>query len=130
MVIDLSNDASVTMGDRIGLVWSDSTFVSGSNILDYKIEYDEAQDVFVTLETGITSQSYTVNQLVAGTTYQFKVYSRNAAGYSLESNTVAILAAQIPDTPAAPTTTINGDYVDITWPEVFAQGSVITEFNI
>lgn len=58
------------------------------------------------------------------------MYSRNAAGYSLESNTVAILAAQIPDTPSAPTSTINGDYVDITWPEVFAQGSPITELNI
>jgi len=47
------------------------------------------------------------------------VYARNALGYSLESNTATILAAQIPDTPDAPTTTINGDYVDLTWNEVF-----------
>lgn len=87
-------------------------------MIDYKVEYDQAILEFVTLETGITSELYTASQLIAGTTYQFKVYSRNEEGYSLESNTVSILAAQIPDTPSAPTTTVNGDNVDITWPEV------------
>jgi hypothetical protein len=41
-------------------------------------------------------------------------------GYSLASNAVSILAAQVPDIPDAPTTAINGQYVDLTWPEINA----------
>lgn len=43
---------------------------------------------------------------------------------------MSILAAQIPDKPNAPTTTINGDFVDITWDEPAIQGSPITEYRI
>jgi hypothetical protein len=35
----------------------------------------------------------------------FKVDARNNLGYSISSTPVTILAAQKPDTPAAPTTT-------------------------
>jgi hypothetical protein len=37
--------------------------------------------------------------LTPGTTYKFKVTSRNSVGYSLESEEIEILAAKVPDAP-------------------------------
>jgi hypothetical protein len=56
--------------------------------------------------TWTTDTSYTTNANVVeqGLTYTFKVRSANSVGYSLDSATLSIKAAQIPDTPAAPTT--------------------------
>lgn len=77
-------------------------------MLDYKISYDAGRgdSVYDTLDTQVTSLTFTATLLTAGTTYSFKVYARNSQGYSLGSNPVSILAAQVPDTPSAPITTI------------------------
>ena len=40
------------------------------------------------------------------------------------------MAAQVPDTPAAPTTTYLGDTVKISWAEPFSGGSEITGYQI
>jgi hypothetical protein len=50
--------------------------------------------VYTTLETEITLTSYTATSLTAGITYGFKVYARNAEGYSIASNEIYVLAAQ------------------------------------
>ena len=41
-----------------------------------------------------------------------------------------ILAAQIPDQPAAPVTTFNRDSIAITWVEPYTGGSAITSYKI
>lgn len=43
---------------------------------------------------------------------------------------MSILAAEIPATPTAPVTAVNGDNVDITWSEPDAEGSDITEYTV
>lgn len=77
-------------------------------MIDFKIMYDggSGSGTYTTLATGVTSLTYTATGLTAGTTYAFKVYSRNSDGFSFGSSSVSILAAQVPDTPSAPTTTI------------------------
>jgi hypothetical protein len=127
---NLQNNAAVTMGDRIGLIWDAPTFVAGTPTIDYKIEYDQGFNVYVTLETGVTTTSYTATSLTPGVIYAFMVYARNTEGYSVASSEASILAAQEPNMPSAPTTTINGDNVDIAWSEPFAEGSAITEYTI
>lgn len=72
----------------------------------------------------------TVTGLTADVVYSFRVYSRNVVGTSLVSNQVAIRAAAKPDTPVAPTTTINNDYVDVTWESVYNGGSPLTAYTI
>ena len=67
----------------------------------------------MTLESNILSTSYTATSLVAGTTYQFRIQARNIHGYSLNSEVVSILAAQIPDTPTAPVTIFNRESVRV-----------------
>ena len=53
----------------------------------------------------------------AGTTYKFKVSARNSIGTGTTSTEFTIVAATIPSTPAAPTTTYDGatDTVTIDW---------------
>jgi len=57
----------------------------------------------------LNAQSYTVTGLTASVTYTFKVQSRNSFGYSAYSTPVAILSAQTPNIPAAPSTSFIGD---------------------
>ena len=64
----------------------------------------------------MTSKAYTtVVPLTAGRTYTFKVEARNNVGYSISSTGLAVLAAQIPDTPVAPTTAVSSSNVVISW---------------
>lgn len=53
--------------------------------------------------------------MTAGRTYTFKVEARNDVGYSLTTAGLAVLAAQIPDTPGAPSTVVSGSNVVISW---------------
>jgi hypothetical protein len=55
---------------------------------------------------GILDTSYTVTGLSTGVTYKFKVLARNSYDVSIYSNEVIELAAQIPNKPLAPLTTI------------------------
>ena len=67
------------------------------------------------VEAGITSRSFTITGLLSGNTYEFKVRARNQVGYGDFSNTVSVLASQVPDQPLAPTTTRTGDNILIAW---------------
>jgi hypothetical protein len=51
-------------------------------------------------------------------------------GPSAYSNTVTILAAQIPNTPGTPTTTVNSQNVIVTWTAPSNGGSAITAYTI
>jgi large repetitive protein len=62
--------------------------------------------------------------------YSFKVEARNAVGYSAASSSVDIQTATIPDKPLAPTTTLNGINVDISWVAPADNGSPISSYTI
>jgi hypothetical protein len=66
-------------------------------VIDYRIWTDLATgSTFNVLTSGVNSLSYTITSLTQGLTYQFKIEARNAYGYSVYSNTVSILTAQVP----------------------------------
>jgi len=71
-----------------------------------------------------------VTGLSQGTTYAFKVEARNSFGYSVPSSALSVLAAQIPSTPAAPTTSFDGTNVIVTWTAPNNGGSAITAYTI
>lgn len=56
--------------------------------------------------------------------------ARNIYGFSADSNTVTILAAQKPDVPVAPTTSFNAGTVTISWTEPSPQGSPIILYSV
>ena len=76
------------------------------------------------------SQSFVANNLQMGTTYRFKVAARNSVGYSELSESVSVLAAEVPSQPAAPTTTLVGANVYIDWTAPSNGGSPITMYHI
>jgi hypothetical protein len=68
--------------------------------------------------------------LTPGTTYSFKVESRNSYDYSAYSLPFSILCAIEPEAPNAPTTTISNDLVILDWDEPVTNGSPITGYKI
>jgi len=85
----------------------------------------------VILASGITKRSYTSISLYSATTYSFKVKARNSVGFSDFSLPISILAAQIPDIPLAPTTTISDRWnVVIDWIAPYNGGTPITSYTI
>jgi len=87
----------ITTATQVGLTWFPGFFNGGSPIIDYTVAYGVATGSYSNTIPGILTTSYTVTGLTAGTTYKFKVLSRNVYGVSVYSNEVVELAAQIPD---------------------------------
>lgn len=78
------------------------------------------------------TRSYTTSvTLTPGATYRFRVEARNSVGHSLASTPFAIIASQIPDKPAAPTTARVDSTIVVTWaaPQ-FDGGATITSYII
>jgi uncharacterized protein YhjY with autotransporter beta-barrel domain len=65
----------------LGLTWNPSSQDGGSEILDYRINIAELGSEFNILDTS-TNANYLAIGLTAGTTYEFKIESRNQFGYS------------------------------------------------
>jgi hypothetical protein len=114
----------------LGLTWTAPAFTGGDVIIDYRINIAEQGGAFSVLESGITTNSYTAISLTAGTTYEFKVESRNSYGYSSFSHTVTLLCAFIADAPLTVTTANVNELVSITWSEPLSNGSPITDYRI
>lgn len=129
---DLSNVQVDTTASQIGLSWAPPLFNGGSNVIDYKIWYDNGSSgsTFDVVVENIVAANYIVTGLTKGQTYQFKVQARNIYGFSAMSNTVSILAAQIPEIPAAPTTTFDSGVVTISWTPPDNGGSEIILYSV
>lgn len=68
--------------------------------------------------------------LTPGLTYSFKVQSRNSAGYSLESEAISVLAAQLADPPTTPTTETDMATIIINWEKPYNGATAITSYTI
>jgi hypothetical protein len=135
----LANNAAVTTVSVIGLRWLAPIVVGGTPVIDYQVSWDQGTSTYVVLASGINTRSYsTTATLTPNTVYKFQVKSRNAFGFSITySNEISILATSVPytliepDTPAAPTTSVNSNNsVTITWVAPFDGGSAITAYYV
>lgn len=68
--------------------------------------------------------------LTAGNFYKFKVQSRNLIGFSDFSEILEVFAAQMPDQPEPPVTSVSGQNVVVTWVEPNDQGAEILGYRI
>ena len=129
--VSLANVPAQTTGTQIGLTWSDGSNNGGTPVIDYRVSFNGGSgSVYTTVESNIVTLPYRAVSLTPGTTYSFQVQSRNAFGYSPFSASVEILAAQIPDRPAAPSTVLQDTNILISWSAPFNQGSPITSYKI
>lgn len=99
-------------------------------MIDSRVTFDQATNNFVVLQAGISSTTYTATNLVTGSTYKFKVQTRNSYGYSAYSATVSILCATVPSIPATPSTTVVADQVQIHWNAPSANGTPIIAYTV
>ena len=133
--INLANVPEITTAYQIGLTWEPGLNDGGSAVLDYRLSVNmHSADSFTIYRDDITETALTILGLEPGVTYTFKIESRNLVGYSDYSNTVAILAAQIPDPPIyladVPAAT-KADRIGLVWqPPIFNGGSPIIDYRL
>jgi hypothetical protein len=128
--IDLTETVSARTASTITFTWSDGDANGGSPIIDYRVSYDQGTDEYVDLATSVVNKEYTATGLNYGTTYKFKVETRNEFGYSVHSEEVSILCAMHPEKPASPTTTVVTDYVIFNWDAPVDNGTPITGYEV
>jgi len=56
--------------------------------------------------------------------------ARNAVGWSLNSTVLTVLLAKLPDKPTNVVTSLNGDYVNVSWTAPAFGSSPITRYYI
>lgn len=95
--VSLTEDISVRTYTTDGITWTDGTNSGGVPIIDYRINQRELGGNYLEIASGITTQSYTIPDLVLGTTYEFTLESRNSVGFSSISESLSILHAIAPE---------------------------------
>lgn len=126
----LANNLGTSSSTEIGLTWYQGISDGGSPVLDYRVWYQIESGDYQVLADGLYMTAHTATGLTTGTTYSFKVQSRNLNGYSDFSNEITVIAAQKPSKPSSPTTSFANDIVTISWSEPATNGAPITAYTI
>jgi hypothetical protein len=129
----LADVPEITSKTQIGLVWQAPVFDGGVDIIDYRIWYTtETEDNYVVLDSAILGTTFTAISLTTGTSYKFKVQSRNMFDYSELSSEVIILAASPPSKPAAPVTIWSDatNSVTVSWTEPETNGAGVLSYIV
>jgi hypothetical protein len=127
---DLAEDVSRRTSSSITFSWHEGDNNGGSDVIDYRLSFDQATGSFVVLAASVTGLEYTATGLTFGETYTFKLEAQNAFGYSAYSEEIAILCAARPEKPEAPTSTVVNDYVIVNWDTPVDNGMPITGYNV
>jgi hypothetical protein len=88
--------------------------------------------MYTVSDTGLTVRSYTQAGLTPGEYYVFVIEARNVVGYSQFSMPVTFVAAQEPEIPDAPTTTIDevANIITINWEEPADNGTPVIGYRV
>ena len=105
--------ASADGPTRIDLRWTGPRQLYGEAVSSYEIEVSADQNIWTTLEPYLEGTAYTHTNLLASTTYYYRVYAHNAEGRSLASE---VSSATTDDPPA-----LTG-FLDVPQPNSFQSG--------
>jgi len=124
--------AAPTTALTLTVSWSAPSFNGGLPVTSYILERRAGSDSWVTISTNATSP-FNSTGLVAGTSYTYRVAAVNAAGaspFSAASN--AGTAANVPNTPAAPTIAAPtvSEQLSVSWSAPANNGSAITSYTL
>ena len=122
----------------VTLSWAAPTDNGGAQVSSYRIEFLNAQNVWVTQATLPAARtSYTHGSRARSTEYQYRIHAINAAGEGSAASTSILTAANAPEKPAEPqgvsATAVSladgGGKVDLMWSApAYNGGSVITAY--
>jgi hypothetical protein len=126
-------DAAASTTSQVALSWAAATGVaaggSSLSVTNYVLEWDAGSGSWGTHLT-TTSTSATSTGLSGGTLYQYRVAAANKHGTGPVSPALAVVAAQAPSTPAAPTTASETIYVKVAWSAPSANHAAIDAYQI
>lgn len=72
--INLADNVAITTAYVIGYTWEDGNSYGGTPILDYRLWWDQANDLYAILDEGILPKEYqTKVELTPGAVYTFKI---------------------------------------------------------
>ncbi len=117
------------------LRWTAPTFLGDPALQDYEIQVRLAEGAWTTLDDGVgTSTTLPVDNLSAGTTYQFRCRGENGGRAGTWSDVAAATmpAAEVPDVPTGVTATpASHSEADVSWlaPD-YNGGRPITDFAV
>lgn len=80
--VNLAEDTFLRTKSTLGLTWNAASFTGGATITDFRIYISELGGSYSILASGLTDSAYLATDLTFGTTYEFKVESRNSYSYS------------------------------------------------
>jgi hypothetical protein len=98
-------------------------------ITQYEVYWDQATGAWVSL-ANTTALETVKDGLVGGTVYSFKVRAYNKYGEGLFTAPVSVNTSQAPDQPAAPTVTVVGAHVKISWVRPFRNYREVLGYQI
>jgi hypothetical protein len=91
---NLQNNPAITSKSVISFTWSEGSNNGGSDVIDYRISYDQATGSYVELADSVVETSFTTSIMItSGQIYKFMIEARNSVGYSPSSIELSILAA-------------------------------------
>lgn len=87
--INLVKNTVLSSKSVIAFSWTKADFDGGEEVIDYRIIYDQAEGLYIPLDT-TTALSYSTTEtpsleLSPGSTYSFAVEARSTVGYSVSS---------------------------------------------
>jgi hypothetical protein len=93
--INVANDFSTSTATQIRITWEEGPSDGGSGVIDYEVYFDQAINDWINVASNLVDiYSYTTTMaLTQGTSYGFKVRSRNTVGFSDFSDVLIVLAA-------------------------------------
>ena len=71
--VSLTETEALRSATSITFSWTKGAENGGSEVLDYRVTFDQSTGVDTVLASGVTTTSYTATGLTAGNTYTFKV---------------------------------------------------------
>lgn len=119
-----------------GLRWDISWAAPGSNggsaITGYTVErFDGTNWVSVGTTGGsATTLAYTVPQALYGTSVQLRVRAANSVGSSANSTTLTQTAWNTPATPSAPTSSVSGQTISLSWTAPTNNGTAVVDYKV
>lgn len=111
---DLRLDIANSDNSKITLQWDAMTVgtqTGGVALLRYEVEeYDQVNSMWVPVGTS-TTNSLLLTPVNAGEVYKYQIRAVNKYGPGQFSNSFTVIAGQKPNTPSAPTLTLNNIYI-------------------
>ena len=100
--IQLKRDDYLSSREIIAFSWSQGSGNGGSSIIDYRVSFDQGVGIWTVIGDTFTQTHFTstvLQNIQTGKIYQVYVEARNAIGYSVQSETLTLIAATAPSAP-------------------------------